>query len=200
MILSEYLLDIDGALLNEAEFNVAITNSSKLFDTFNSIRQLAHPAMQNGTINLSDVAKMQLASSASELIHSLEAGEEKKALQQQQTEQMRMQSQEKVLQMQKELELLKHQQELEKIDKEWMYRLEIAKMETGTKLQQHSTDTNQNNIEDAVEYDMELLRTNTLVQLQDEKLRHEKEMQDKELSTKLQIEKIKATQKAKVTK
>jgi len=70
--LSNRFIDIDGALLNEAELGVIITNSSQLYEMYNNLKSLTHAAMQNGTVTLSDVAKMNMATSPAEMLNSLE--------------------------------------------------------------------------------------------------------------------------------
>ncbi len=197
--LSEYLMDIDGALLSEGEFNVAITNSSKLFETLNNIKQLTHAAMQNNTVNLSDIAKMQLASSASEMIHGLEVAEDKRLEQQQKMEQQRLEADKQAREFAAQQAEVAHQRELEKLDREWKYKLVEANIDANAKMQLHATDTNQNNIEDVIELEKEQIKVEGQVKLQDDKQVHEKEMQQAELESKEKIEKSKAKQSTKTT-
>lgn len=193
--LTNHLIDIDGTLLNEGEYGIRITNSSQLFDMYNSIKQLTHAAMQTGIATLSDIAKMYMANSPSQMLHDLEEAEEKRI--EQQNEQSKMQQQNIQVQLQAERELaeIKHKMDLEKLDREWSYRLQEKQLEVQTKLTQHATDNNQNNIEDSVELEKEQIKADSAKELLSEKLKHDKEVKKLELSSKERIEKGKTTSK-----
>lgn len=195
--LSNHILEIDGELLNEADYNVRITNSSQLMNMYNTITQLVHPAMQNGA-QLSDIAKMFMATSPTQMVHQLEESEDKR--QEQQNEQAKMQQEtvQAQMQAQKELSLLQHQQELEKINLEYQYKLQIEQLKMQHAFNIHSTDMNNNNIEDAVEIEKIAIETSSAEKMLQEKITADKEMLQLELQAKKDIEKIKASNKPKV--
>ncbi|MCP4255522.1 MAG: hypothetical protein GY775_19375 [Candidatus Scalindua sp.] len=191
--LSNHMLDIDGALLNEAEYGIRITNSAQLQSTFNAMQQLAHAAMQTGTATLSDIARMYMATSPSQMRHELEEAEEKRIEQSnaqakmaQETEQLKMQQAEKLSQLQ-------HNQELEKIDREYQYKLQIEELKASYKSEEHSRDTNQNNIEDKVELEKEQIKADSDSNLLDKKLSHDEKIKRMDIESKEKMEKIKAS-------
>ncbi len=191
--LSNYILDVDGELLNEAEYGIRITNSSQLYSMYTAIQQLTHAAMQTGTATLSDIAKMYMATSPSQMVDQLDQAEERRI--EQQNEQARMQQETAQAQAEAaaQLEQVKHQNELEKIDREWTYKLQIEQLKVGAKAQEHSTDTNQNHIEDAVELEKEYIVADSAKELQDSKLAHDEKMTQLEIQSKEKIERMKAS-------
>ena len=190
--LSNYILDIDGELLKEAEYGIRVTNSSQLMSMYNSITQLVHPAMQNGAM-LSDIAKMLMATSPSQMVHQLEESEDKRNEQANEQAKMQQESMQAQTAAQKELALIQHQQELEKINLEYGYKMQIEQMKVNFAANKHMTDTNNNNIEDAIELEMVQLGASSAEQLQDKKITADKEMLTLELQAKKDIERIKAS-------
>lgn len=186
--LTNYIIDIDGVLLNEAEYGVQITNSTRVYEIENELKQLAHAAMQTGTATMSDIARMRTATSPSEMLRTLEKAEEERIKQQQQTQQMQVEANERQMQMQAQLEEMKHKRELEKMDKEYKYKIEIERMKLEDKARsdafnQYYNDENQNGIEDQVEIDTENIRKETkLAEIKSKEIMFNKQLaQDKEL-------------------
>jgi len=198
--LSNHILDVDGELLNEADYGVRVTNSSQLYSMYTAIQQLTHAAMQTGTATLSDVAKMYMATSPSQMLHQLEDAEEKRIEQQNEQAKMQQQTVQSQMQAQKELSLIQHQQELEKINLEYQYKIQIEQLKMQHAFNIHSTDTNNNNIEDAVEIDKIQIQMGSTEKMQSEKIAADKEMLQIELEAKKDIEKIKASAKPKTSK
>lgn len=193
--LSEHIIDIDGELLAEAEFGITITNSSKLYEMFNSIKALSHAAMQTGTASLSDIARLNMATSPSEMLRKLEEAEDKKQEQAMQQAQMQQEAQQAQLQAAQQLEQMKHQQDLEKMDREWQYKLKEKEMDLIVNLDQHNRDMNENGVEDEVELESERIKVEGAEKLQDEKFTHEKAIQKADLENKVKIERIKGLNK-----
>lgn len=194
--LSEHIIEINGELLNEAEFGITITNSSKLYEMFNSIKQLSHAAMQTGTATLSDIARLNMATSPSEMLRRLEEAEDKRQEQAMEQSKMQQEAQQGQMQAAKELEQLKHQQELEKLKIEWGYKMQEKQMELSIEQDKHSRDMNENGIEDEVELETERIKGESDAKLQDDKFQHEKEIQDAELKNKIKLEHIKGKNKS----
>lgn len=195
--LSNHILEVDGELLNEADYNVRITNSSQLYSMYTAIQQLTHAAMQTGTATLSDVAKMYMATSPSQMLSQLEEAEDKRIEQQNEQSKMQQETVKAQMEAQKELAQIQHQQELEKINLEYQYKLQIEQMKMQHAFNIHRTDTNNNNIEDAVEIEKIEIAASSAEKLQQDKLVAEKEMLEIELQAKKDIEKIKAINKPK---
>lgn len=198
--LSNHILEVDGELLNEADYGVRITNSSQLYTMYTAIQQLTHAAMQTGTATLSDVAKMYMATSPSQMLHQLEESEDKRIEQQNEQVKMQQQGAQAQMEMQKQIALLQHQQELEKINLEYQYKLQIEQLKLQHAFNIHSTDMNNNNIEDAVEIEKVQIAASSNEKINSDKLNADKEMLQIELSAKKDIEKIKANSKPKTSK
>jgi hypothetical protein len=190
--LSSHIIDIDGTILNEAAFGITITNSSKLTEMFNGIKQLSHAAMQNGTATLSDIARLNMATSPSEMLRKLEEAEDKRQEQQLEQSKMQQEAQQQQMEAQKEMMERKHQQDLEKITLEWSYKFKEKEMELAIKQDEHIRDMNENGIEDEVELEAERIKAEKEAKLQEDKFKHENELQDKELANKIKLEKIKS--------
>lgn len=198
--LTNHILDIDGEILNEAEYGIKITNSSQLYNMYTAIQQLTHAAMQNGTATLSDVAKMYMATSPSQMVSQLDKAEQKRIDQQNEQVKMQQEGAASMQQQQMEFEQIKHRNELEKIDREWQYRLEVERIKAESKSQEHSTDTNQNHIEDIIEIQKEEIATKSAKELQDIKLAHETKLKQMEIQSKEKIERIKTNTKSIIKK
>jgi hypothetical protein len=192
--LSNHLIDIDGELLNEAEYGIRITNSSQLYSMYTAIQQLTHAAMQTGTATLSDVARMYMATSPSQMLHELEESEEKRIEQQNAQAKMQQETVQAQMQAQQQLEQIKHQQELEKLKLEYQYKLEIERLKGQYKYDEHMSDTNQNHIEDQVELDKVKLEKDADKEILDKKLAHEEKLKQLEISSKEKIEKMKLSE------
>jgi hypothetical protein len=175
--LSNHLIDIDGGLMAMAEFGVKITNSSKLSEMFTTLKQLTHAAMQTGTATLSDVARMYISNSPSEMLEQLQAAEDKRIEQQQQTQQSQQQFEQQRLQVELQTLERKHQMEMEKLDKEWQYKLQAEQMKANAMYLKHSTDTNQNQVEDEVELEKEKIKIEGAVRLEEIKHKNNKEIE-----------------------
>lgn len=189
--LSNYLIDIDGVLLNEAEYGIRITNSSQLYSMYTAIQQLTHAAMQTGTATLSDVARMYMATSPSQMLHELEEAEEKRIEQQNTQAKMQQETVQAQMQAEQQLEQIKHQMELEKLDLEYKYKLQIEQLKAQYKANEHATDTNQNHIEDQVELDKVKIQADSEKEQLDKKLEHETKMKELDIQSKEKIEKMK---------
>ena len=188
--LSNKLVDVDGALLNEGEYGIRITNSSQLYQMMNTMRSLTHAAMQNGTVNLSDVARVDMATSPSEMLHMLDKAEEKKFQQQQQAQKSAQDAKMQEIQLQEQADERAHQRNLEEIKLENEYKLQIEGMKIGAKSDEHATDNNQNNVEDEVELEAERIKSDSDKEVTMLKINSQKELQSNELQSKEKIAKM----------
>lgn len=176
--LSNYILDIDGDSLLEVEVGVKITNSSKMYQVYNELRNLTHAALQTGTATLSDVAHMLLSDTPSEMLERLSLSEEKRIKQQQEAQQAQQQQQQQAMELQAKMEEVKYQRELEKLKLEHEYRLIEKQLEIEAQAIK-DFDGNNNGIDDSIEL---------------KKAELANKMKEKELAVKQKIEedKIKA--------
>jgi len=193
--LSSHIIDINGAILNESEYGIIITNSSKLNEMFMNLRNLSHAALQTGIATLSDIARLSMSSSPSEMLRKLEEAEDKRQKQQLEQSKMQQESQAQQLQAQQQLEQMKHQFDMDKLHTEWKYKFKEKELELFMKQQQLITDTNNNGIQDVVEIEKEQLKAETQKFMLEEKLKQEKELKEKEFKNKIELEKMKKDKK-----
>jgi hypothetical protein len=76
--LSANLLKVDAGLLDNSTLGVFVTNSTKAHEAVELVKQLAHAAQQNQTMNMSDVIKTVRSEGIQEAEELLEQGENKK--------------------------------------------------------------------------------------------------------------------------
>lgn len=182
--LSNKIIDIDGGLLAHAEIGVTITNSSQLFEMYNNVKNLVHAAMQNGTATLSDVAKMYLATSPSEMLNQLEAAEDKRMAQQQEAAKSQNEMAQQQMQAESQKSELDFERKLKEMETKFKYDMILKDKDIEAKFNMHSTDTNQNHIEDSVELDKERIKVEGKLKEVNLKITADKEMQDKDIKLK----------------
>ena len=192
--MSTYMLSVDGPLLAEAELGVAITNSSESFELSMLAKQMLHPAMQNGMINLSDALRLQLHGTPNEIIERLQEAENKKTEEQQKIEEQKAQYQQQAMETKEQSEIAKHERDKDMAQFQHDLKMLELELSNSQNIEAHSRDTNQNHIDDEVELMKVDKETESKEKLQTEKLRHEAELKDKELKSKEKIEAKKIAQ------
>lgn len=155
---SSQMLDTESADLQESEFGVFVSDSLKDHETFEQLKSLAQPLLQNDKAELSDIMKIFKHESTEALTREIEQAEKQKQKQEQQQFQQQMQQEQQKQQQEKEIKLKElKQQDLENI-RDNKTDLEVAKIQSFT--MQQDQDTNDNDVPD---------------QLEIEKLEHDKE-------------------------
>jgi hypothetical protein len=91
--LSAQMLKVDAGLLDSSTLGVFVTNSTKAHEAVELVKQLAHAAQQNQTMNMSDVIKVVRSEGIQEAEELLEQGETKKREQDQQAQMQAIQEQ-----------------------------------------------------------------------------------------------------------
>lgn len=107
--------EVDQELLANSTIGIFVTNSAKAEESKELIRQLAHAAMQNDKVELSDVLKVIREDSTQEAEEILRAGEEKKTEQAQKAAQAQQIAQKEALQAQADIKETEHKNRLEEI-------------------------------------------------------------------------------------
>jgi len=187
--LSNFILDIDGPKLSEAEFGIKITNSSKMYELYNTLSQLSHAAMQNGTATLTDIARMKMSSTPSEMLMQLEMAEDKRLKQQQEAQQANIQAQQQQMELQVQMLQMQHQMKLEQMKLENDYKMQFELMRLQAEQMKHSNDTNSNQIEDKVEIDMKKME----MQMKEKELALKEKLELKKIEAQKEIAKQKKT-------
>ena len=197
---SQRMLQIDYDLLENNTYGVFVSNSMKSDEALQMVRQLAHAAMQNQAIEMSDVMKVMRSESiteAEELLKKAEKERRELARQQQESEQ---QSQQQLQQAQQDFEkekmYMEHQFKMEEIEKKG--ELEIQKQTILSIGFNEDKDLDKDGTPDVLEVakfgvDTEIKQRN--IELQEAKLEQQKKEHEdnlKQQDKKLQIEEKKA--------
>ena len=118
---SQRIIQMDYDLLDNSSYGVFVSNSMKSDEALQMVRQLAHAAMQNQAIEMSDIMKVMRSESITEAENLLKKSEKERrefARQQQEAEQ---QAQKELQQSQQEFEkekmYMEHQFRMEEIEK-----------------------------------------------------------------------------------
>lgn len=167
-------LNISPESLNNSQFGIFLSNSSKDEYVFKSLESLSQALIQNDKAKFSDFIKMLRTDSTEQLENYIIESEAK-------TEQMLMQQQQAQIQSNQQLQQAQHAFEMEKLDKELNAKILIAKigaLDAGE-------DMNDNGIKDELDIkklEQKILMDQHKVKMDEEKLALEK----RKLSTKSQ--------------
>lgn len=197
---SQRMLQIDYDLLENSTYGVFVSNSMKSDEALQMVRQLAHAAMQNQAIEMSDVMKVMRSESiteAEELLKKAEKERRELARQQQESEQQAQQQLQQAKQdFEKEKMYMEHQFKMEEIEKKG--ELEIQKQTILSIGFNENKDLDKDGTPDVLEVakfgvDAEIKQRN--IELQEAKLEQQKKEHEdnlKQQDKKLQIEEKKA--------
>lgn len=113
------MLNIDYDLLNSTSYGLFVSNSMKSWEALESMNQLAHAALQNQKIELSDVMKVMRAEDVQQAEEMLNAAEQARIEREQAMQQQQMQAQaeaeEKARAWEKEKMGIEHNNNMEEI-------------------------------------------------------------------------------------
>lgn len=127
------VLEIDGELLNEAQYGIQITSSSETQELFRSLKELGHAGLQNDKLTFAQLMDIYTDSSIASIKRKIEKGEKDK-LERDQTqldqakeiEQMKAQSKQLETQEKNKVELIKQANEIQS-------KILLARMEINSK-------------------------------------------------------------------
>jgi hypothetical protein len=202
--MSQRILELDTELLDNSTVGVFVSNSAKAEEAKETIRQLAHAALQSQKIEMSDVISIIRQESVSEAEELLRMAEMERIEREQQQQQSQQQAQEEMAQ--KEREFIREQHEMEKeivILKEEEKRKTVvvqnAIMAASFNPDEDKDNDGLNDFMEVAKYglDADVKRRN--VRLQENKFEHQKKIDEKKLEQndeKLKIDKRKLYQKA----
>ena len=201
--MSQRILELDTELLDNSTVGVFVSNSAKAEEAKETIRQLAHAALQSQKIEMSDVISIIRQESISEAEELLRMAEMQRMEREQQQQQSQQQSQEDMAQ--KEREFIREQHKMEKeivVLKEEEKRKTVivqnAIMAASFNPDEDKDNDGLNDFMEVAKYglDADVKRRN--VQLQENKFEHQKKIDEKKLEQtdeKLKIDKRKLYQK-----
>jgi hypothetical protein len=192
------LLNFDGAIFAEAEYDVQVINSRRVNEFVQLMKtDILSRAVQNGTINLSDVGMAMLSNSPTAMIANLKAAEDKRRKEQQDLEQQKIKMQQEQQQMMLQLEQQKMEFEMQKLQFQRETDLMKLQMQIEDKAKsdaftQYYQDQNNNGVEDNIELEKQELVNKD----KDAQRKHDAEQEEK--NRKLQLEIAKMNNQAKL--
>ena len=142
------------------EYGIFVSNSTQDLQALEALKSLTQAALQNDKMSISDVISVYNSSSIADIKNKIKASELESSEREQQAQQQQTQLQQQQMQMQQEAEQQKMQFELEKENREDarntqdnQTKLEIARMNSMSKMQDSSydTDDNDNGIRDTID-------------------------------------------------
>lgn len=126
---SQKIIQMDYDLLENSTYGIFVSNSMKADEALQMVRQLAHAAMQNQAIEMSDVMKVMRSESIVEAESLLKKSEKERRELAQQQQESQQQAEQQLQQAQQEFEkekmYMEHQFKMEEIEKKG--ELEIKK-------------------------------------------------------------------------
>ena len=181
------MLNLEGNEIDNESFGVFISNNSKDFEVFETLRQLTQPLIQNNKIEITDVIKILSAESPQELERELTYAINKKKAQEQQMQQ-EMQQQQIDAQAQNMQAQIEHEINLHEMDNDT--KIKVAEIQAFSR--QIDQDINNNGVPDQLE--IEKLR------LENDKFTEDTTQKEKDRALKekeLKVKKAQANKKPK---
>lgn len=219
----QYVLDdmateffnIDGPEFENTEFSVFVSNSSKDDMIMESLKQYAQVALQADKVNLSEVVRMLKTDSIQEITRMLEAGETRKIQQMAQEGQMQQEMQQQAMEAQ--MAQKQAEMDLKRYEVDANNQTKITVAEIGVFSRQENLDTDGDGVPDPIaiadqalkereqfskdyerktKADLERKKVESDLNLRNKEL----QMKEKEITSKMKIEKLKADTALKVAR
>lgn len=193
-------LDLDKeavGLMNDSEYGVFVSNSSRDFRIKEQLQQLAQAAIQNDKLSFSDLITIMKSNSIADIENKLIKGEQEKIQRDQQIREEDYANQKQIQdsQIAWEREKMDREDAQKQLDRE----IELRKVEIQALGFAKDTDVNKNGVPDVIEQ--------TKVSIEETRLasenifkQQELALKDKELNLKAETEKLKAETQLKVAK
>jgi len=184
--MSRKIIDLDIGLLDNTTLGLFVSNSAKAEEAKDLIRQLAHAAMQNQKVELSDVISVIRQEGIIEAEETLKVAEANKREYELQANNQQIEANKEAAEFAREFEREKHEMEKEKIvlKEEEKRKTEVVKNALIGASFNPDQDVDNDGVNDFLEIaryglDADVKRSN--VQLQRDKLEHQKIMDEKKL-------------------
>jgi hypothetical protein len=179
------LLDIQELELDNSEFNVFMSNSSKDLMIVETLKQLSQAALNSDKADLSTIIDTMLNDSPKEIVRTLQRGEEAKYKRDEAMQKQQLESAERQVQMQ--LEETQKDRDLRQYEVDTNNQTKIQVAEIGVYARQENLDQDADGIPDPIELANLSLQERDLASkafMEQSKLSHDKEKHDKDLSLK----------------
>lgn len=179
---SRQIINVDPALLNNSTLGIFVGQSTKTEQIKETITQLAQAALQNQTVEFSDIISIMNVESVPEATEILEAAQIKREEQVQQMQQQQYQQQMEMQKAQQEAMAQQHEREKELIllKETERRKTEVAKMSLMGASFNPDTDNDKDGQNDFIE--LSKLELQKLQMAEDFAIRREQMQQDKDLA------------------
>lgn len=193
--MSQQILELDTELLDSSTYGVFVTDSAKAEEAKELIRQLAHAALQNQKVELSDVISVIRQEGIVEAEETLKAAEQTRREFEQQIQQQEQEAQQQMEQAKHEFAKKEHDWRLEEIvvKEEERRKTVIAQASiTGASFNPEA-DANNNGMNDFLELANDQIELNLKQQgldIERDKLSHQKDIDNKKIEVEKEKNKI----------
>ena len=202
--LSKQIIDLDMGLLDNSTIGLFVENSAQAEETKDTIRQLAHAAMQTSQAGLSDIISVIRQQSIPEMEETLKVAEDKRMQQASQQQQQQLQMQQQMAQEEQKHEERKweHEKEMVILKEEEKRKTEVVKGSLVGASFNPDQDVDNDGENDFIEIAKHGLNAEVQAkktQLEREKFEHQKVMDKEKLKNekeKLKVAKSKTSQKS----
>lgn len=192
--MSQQILNLDTELLDNSTYGIFVTDSAKAEEAKETIRQLAHAALQNQKIELSDVVSIVKTNGIVEAEEVLKVAEQNRREWESQTQQQQNEFEQQQQQAKHQFAEQEHEWKLKEIitkaDEDRKTRIAVASI-TGASFNP-DTDENKNGMNDFIEIankQMDLKMKQQDLNLKVEEFEHKKQIDNKKIEN--EKEKIK---------
>lgn len=194
--MSRVFMEIDGNEFDASEYGVFVGNSAKEEQSIDALKQLAQPALQSGTIKMSEVADIMMSESVADIKNKLKKAEADLEVAQQKAAEREQQAQQAMQKQLIDAEEKKVAREDANKAKDRQNKIEVALINANSKTRDKilDNDLNNNGIDDAKDAERVDIQRNKQVadesvareKLSLERKKHEDimNMKDKELKQK----------------
>jgi len=189
--MSTHMVTINGEDLKEIDFDITITDGGLDAVVLQELKSLAHAGIQNDKLNFSQLMDIYTTDSLTSIRRKIEKSESDKIERDQKTQEMQGQLQEQQLKAMADEKQKDRDHDFAKMDKELEKAITIENIKAGIGVFNKGLDADGDGIDDNVELEKQKI-ANAHETVENQK--------DRELETKLTLEKIKADlEKAKIS-
>jgi hypothetical protein len=143
--------EVDGALINEAEYGLFITDAQKDTQLFETLKSLAQAGIQNDKINFSTLMDIYHADSITEVRRRIEQGEEEQEQKRQEELQQAQQMQQQQIEAQQQAAQAEQQMKEQHNLRDNETKVRVAEINAASKLSDVDNDTNDNGVRDEID-------------------------------------------------
>jgi len=190
--------EVEGTLINEAEYGLFVTDSQKDSELFQTLRSLAQAGIQNDKMNFSTLMDIYHADSITEVRRRIEQSEEDKEEQRQQELQEQNELAKRKIQADQEAAQAEQQLEERHNLRDNETKIRVAEINAASKLAGEDNDMDDNGIRDEIDMQKLVLQQRKMdqdFQIQSSKLEEDKRKNRKK--EELEQQKIKAAKQSK---